>query len=274
MKYGLAEGARTPAVEVAGVTFGYGPGATILDDVSIRVEEGEFVSIVGPSGCGKTTLLNCIAGFDAPDAGDILIRDKAVEGVAAGRAAFMFARDTLLPWRTAAGNIELAILLRDKHVRKVSRSRAEIKTEVESLLERVNLTGAGDLKIDELSQGMRQRVALARTLAMDAPLILMDEPFGALDAQTRVTIQNEFLSVWERERRSVILITHDIAEAIVMSDRIVVLGGRPAKVLADIDVDLPRPRNAAAVHSENTKLFQEIWELLEKGASAPAGGHR
>jgi NitT/TauT family transport system ATP-binding protein len=257
------------AVSIKDVSFGYGD-INVLENVSVDISEGEFLSIVGPSGCGKTTLLNCVAGFAFPDHGEIRLRGHVVDNVAAGKAAFMFAKDTLLPWRTAFGNIELAVILRDKHVRKVAQSRSAVRAEVNSLLDRVGLKGAGNKKVDELSHGMRQRVALARTLAMDAPLILMDEPFGALDAQTRVNIQNEFLKVWEQERRTVVLITHDIAEAIVMSDRIIVLGGKPARVLADLKVDLPRPRNVTQIHSENSMLFQEIWKLLEVAGSPSA----
>jgi NitT/TauT family transport system ATP-binding protein len=238
------------AVSISDVTYRYpGSDANVLEDVSIALRDGEFLSIVGPSGCGKTTLLDCVAGFLRPRSGEIRVRGERVEDVVPGRAGFMFARDTLLPWRSAIGNVK------------------EMEEEAQDLLARVGLRGFESYMIDELSQGMRQRVALARTLAIDVPLILMDEPFGALDAQTRVVMQNEFLSVWEKQRRSVMLITHDVAEAIVMSDRIIVLGGRPAGVMADIRVGLPRPRDAVSIHGEGGELFREVWHKLETASS-------
>jgi NitT/TauT family transport system ATP-binding protein len=257
------------AVSISDVTYRYpGSDANVLEDVSIALRDGEFLSIVGPSGCGKTTLLDCVAGFLRPRSGEIRVRGELVEDVVPGRAGFMFARDTLLPWRSAIGNVEIAIRLREKRqlgpVRKTPR---EMEEEAQDLLARVGLRGFESYMIDELSQGMRQRVALARTLAIDVPLILMDEPFGALDAQTRVVMQNEFLSVWEKQRRSVMLITHDVAEAIVMSDRIIVLGGRPAGVMADIRVGLPRPRDAVSIHGEGGELFREVWHKLETASS-------
>ena len=259
------------SVAIRDVSYRYpGSDANVLEGVSISVKRGELLSIVGPSGGGKTTLLNCVAGFMQPSTGEILVEGQRVEGVVAGRAAFMFARDTLLPWRSALGNVELAVRLRERLRPRAQRlPSSQFAVQARSLLGRVGLTGYEDYRIEELSQGMRQRVALARTLAMDVALILMDEPFGALDAQTRVVIQNEFLSVWEKQRRSVILITHDVAEAILMSDRVIVLGGRPAKVIADIEVKLARPRNSATIHVDGAELFSEIWGKLEMASAKP-----
>jgi NitT/TauT family transport system ATP-binding protein len=256
---------QTDAVSVVDLTYRY-PGTSndVLRNVSLSLREGEFLSIVGPSGCGKTTLLDCVAGFLMPFSGEVRVNGERVIDVVPGRAGFMFARDTLLPWRSAIGNVELAIALREKRSGRSRRfSSARIHQEAQSLLTRVGLAGFEHYPVDELSHGMRQRVALARTLAINVPLILMDEPFGALDAQTRMVMQNEFLSVWEKQRRSVILITHDVSEAIVMSDRIIVLGGRPAGVMADIPVLLPRPRDVARVHGEGGELFREVWSKLE-----------
>ena len=263
---------ETDAVRIRDLAFRYGNSEKepVLEGVSFNVADGEFVSIVGPSGCGKTTLLNCICGFNQPSHGEIQVYGQAVHDVVAGRAAFMFARDTLLPWRTAEGNVELAIRLREKRRPRTHRvSRTAIAAEARELMGRVGLGGFEEYPIEELSHGMRQRVALARTLAISAPLILMDEPFGALDAQTRIVMQNEFLSVWDTYRRSVVLITHDVAEAIVMSDRVIVLGGAPATVLADISVQLPRPRDPVAIHSthESAELFKSIWAHLREAAS-------
>ncbi len=257
------------AVEIVGLACRYpGSQANVLEDISISVRQGEFLSIVGPSGGGKTTLLNCVAGYIGPHAGEIRVGGAKVDGVIAGRAAFMFARDALLPWRSALGNVELAIRIRERRKSRAARaSGKEMVAEAKALLARAGLVGYENYMIEELSQGMRQRVALARTLAVKAPLILMDEPFGALDAQTRAVMQNEFLSVWEKERRSVILITHDVAEAILMSDRIIVLGGRPARIMADIKVPLGRPRDASTIHTDGSGLFQEVWAQLEAASS-------
>lgn len=259
------------AVAIKHLSYRYpGTDTNVLEGVSISVKRGELLSIVGPSGGGKTTLLNCIAGFMQPTSGEIRIDGQPVEDVVAGRAAFMFARDTLLPWRSALGNVELAVRLRERLKPRSTRlTGSQIADDASALIERVGLKGYEDYRIEELSQGMRQRVALARTLAMDVSLILMDEPFGALDAQTRVAIQNEFLSVWEKQRRSVILITHDVGEAILMSDRIIVLGGRPAGVIADIEVKLARPRNAATIHADGSELFTEIWSKLDAASRKP-----
>ncbi len=261
---------RQDAVAVSNVSYRYpGSDTNVLEHVSVTVKDGEFISIVGPSGCGKTTLLNCIAGFESPQTGDISVYGQQVKSVVGGRAAFMFARDTLFPWRTAQGNVEVAIELRQRRQSRRRRSRSEAVREARELLARVGLQGFESYAVDSLSHGMRQRVALARTLAIDAPVILMDEPFGALDAQTRMIMQNEFLSVWDSLRRSVLLITHDVSEAIVMSDRVIVLGGRPATVLADIVVGLPRPRDAISVHDapESARLFGEIWTRLREAST-------
>jgi NitT/TauT family transport system ATP-binding protein len=228
-----------------------------LDNVSFDVAGGEFLSIVGPSGCGKTTLLNMIEGLITPQRGRVLIGDVPVNRVQAGRAAYMFARDNLLPWRRVLGNVELAM---EMGGRKPSRDRAM------ALLDTVGLRGFESHYPSQLSQGMRQRVALARTLAVEADVWLMDEPFAALDAYTRTTMQSEFTRIWEMSRKTVVLVTHDLVEAVVLADRVVVMSKRPGKIRDIHTIDLPRPRNVLDLHArpEFFAVYQELWNQLRE----------
>jgi len=208
--------------------FGAGPGAVVaLDGLSLSVGRGEFVCVVGASGCGKTTLLNLVAGLDKPTSG-------AIE-TASLRTALMFQEAALFPWLTAAGNVELALRLRGV-------GRAERRRQAAELLGVVRLDGFGDRRPHELSGGMRQRVALARSLAQDAELLLMDEPFGALDAMTRDILHDELENVWRRRGLTVIFVTHNVREAVRLGDRIVLLTSRPGRIAAEFNVDISRPR--------------------------------
>ena len=235
-----------------------GRGVHVLDDVSLNVRPGEFVTLIGPSGCGKTTLLNMIAGFLEPAGGVVRLGGDPVRGVQTRKVAFMFARDNLLPWRTAGGNVRIALELRGE-------GRAS-KAEAEDLLRRVGLGGFENHYPGQLSHGMRQRVALARTLASESSTLLMDEPFGALDAQTRVIVQNEFARIWEQLNRTVLMVTHDLTEAIALSDRVLVMSGRPGRIKAEYEIDLPRPRVVFELLAN--RRFQELvaalWTELEK----------
>jgi NitT/TauT family transport system ATP-binding protein len=218
------------AVSLDGVSkrFGTGPGAVVaLDGLSLSVAQGEFVCVVGASGCGKTTLLNLVAGLDQPTSG-------AIE-TGLSRTALMFQEAALFPWLTAAGNVELALRLRGV-------GRAERRRQAAELLGVVRLDGFGDRRPHELSGGMRQRVALARSLAQDAELLLMDEPFGALDAMTRDLLHDELESVWRRRGLTVIFVTHNVREAVRLGDRIVLLTSRPGRIAAEFAVDISRPR--------------------------------
>jgi NitT/TauT family transport system ATP-binding protein len=217
------------AVTLAGVSKVYGRGAAAvpaLDQVSLAAEPGEFTCLIGASGCGKSTLLNLAAGLDQPTSGEISV---------GGRVALMFQEPALFPWLTAAGNVELA--LRARGVRK-----AERKQRAAELLEAVHLGGFGKKRPHELSGGMRQRVALARALAQDADVLLMDEPFGALDAMTRDLLHDELDRVCEGRNLTVLFVTHNVREAVRLGDRVVLLSSRPGRVIAEYKVPIERPR--------------------------------
>ncbi len=226
---GRGVAAPAPAVRIADVSkrFGTGPAAVLaLDRVSLDVERGEFLCIVGASGCGKSTLLNLVAGLDAPSAGTVDVQ---------GRVALMFQEAALLPWRTAAQNVELALKLR-----KVP--RAERRAQALELLSLVRLQDFADKRPHELSGGMRQRVALARALGQGADVLLMDEPFGALDAITRDVLHDEVERVAAEQQLTTIFVTHNVREAARLGDRIVLLSSRPGRVAAEFGVPVERPR--------------------------------
>jgi NitT/TauT family transport system ATP-binding protein len=247
------------ALEVQDVSHRFGrseddPWATT--GVSFSVPRGQFLSIVGPSGCGKTTVLNMMAGLIRPSHGEVLRDGKPADRVSRS-VGYMFARPGLMPWRTVEKNISLGL-----EFRKIP--GAERRRDTERLLELVDLTTFRDAYPAELSQGMRQRVALARTLAIDPSYLLMDEPFGALDAQTKVVMHEEFTKVWEGTGKTVVFVTHDVAEAISLSDRVIVFSARPGRVKADIAIDLPRPRHPDELRfdSRYQEYFEQIWTLL------------
>jgi NitT/TauT family transport system ATP-binding protein len=219
-----------PAIALQGVTkvFGHGPGAVAaLDGISLRVDHGEFVCLVGASGCGKSTLLNLIADLDVASAGTISRR--------CSRVALLFQDAALFPWLTVARNVELSLRLRG--VGKGAR-----RDRVAELLETVHLRGFAEHRPHELSGGMRQRVALARALAQDPELLLMDEPFGALDAITRDLLHDELERIWSATALTVVFVTHNVREAVRLGDRVVLLTSRPGRVKSEFAVDLPRPR--------------------------------
>jgi NitT/TauT family transport system ATP-binding protein len=216
-------------VTLAGVSKVYGRGRAAvhaLDQVSLTASPGEFTCLIGASGCGKSTLLSLVAGLDTPSAGEI--------GVG-GRVALMFQEPGLFPWLTAAANVELALRARGA-------GKAERRAKAAELLETVHLGGFGKKRPHELSGGMRQRVALARALAQDADVLLMDEPFGALDAMTRDLLHDELDRVCAGRNLTVLFVTHNVREAVRLGDRVVVLSSRPGRVIAEYPVPIPRPR--------------------------------
>lgn len=228
-----------------------------LDHVSFEVEQGEFISLAGPSGCGKTTLLNAIAGLMVPTTGRITLAGSAP---AAGRqdVAYMFATDCLLPWRRTIENVEFAM-----EVRGVPEDERRLRAR--QLLERVGLKGFELAYPSQLSRGMRQRAALARTFALDSQVLLMDEPFGALDAQTKLILERLLLSLWEQgERRTVLFVTHDLHEALVLSDRVLVFSRSPGRLKGDYRLSFPRPRDPLALQSsdEYHQVFTRLWADL------------
>ncbi len=230
---------------------------TAVADASITVGDGEFVSIVGPTGCGKSTLLNVAAGLLEPTEGDISVYGKSLEGLNR-QAGYLFQADALMPWRTALGNVTAGLEYR----RMAPKDAEELGRK---WLARVGLNGHHERFPHQLSGGMRKRVALAQTLIMDPKIILMDEPFSALDVQTRVLMENELLALWMADKKSVMFITHDLEEAISLSDRVIILSAGPGThPIAEFVLDLPRPRDVSEVRMTPrfVELHHHIWETL------------
>ncbi len=238
----------------------------VLDDVSLQVAPGEFVALVGPSGCGKTTLLNLCAGLIAtPAQAHLHVCGEAVQ-LGGPRAAYMLARDSLLPWATALDNAAFGLQVHGQ-------SKPDARAVAKKMLARVGLQGFEQSYPKALSHGMRQRVALARTFALDAPLMLMDEPFGALDAQTKLQLQDLLLSLCQESQRSVIFVTHDLSEAIAVADRVLVMSARPGRMVADMRIDLPRPRSIRVLQGDAHfhEIYAQLWSHLEQGWTHHAG---
>jgi len=227
------------AIESLSKSFDTTRGTThlALSDISLRTKEGEFVSILGPSGCGKSTLLYIVGGFVQPTAGRVAVAGKRVTGPGPDRGP-VFQEFALFPWKTVLGNVMYGLLEQG-----VAKQQAEAKAR--ALIALVHLTGYEKFYPKELSGGMKQRVAIARTLAYGPSILLMDEPFGALDAHTRTGLQNELLEIWERDRKTVLFVTHSVEEAVFLSDRVVVLTRTPGRIKSIVDIDLSRPRRRA-----------------------------
>jgi NitT/TauT family transport system ATP-binding protein len=237
---------------------------TAIQDATLTVRPGEFVSVVGPTGCGKSTLLNVAAGLLAPSSGEVRVNGAPLAGLN-GKAGYLFQTEALLPWRTALDNVTVGLEFRGV-VREEAVARAE------NWLARVGLRGHGHRYPHQLSGGMRKRVALAQTLILDPEIILMDEPFSALDIQTRQLMENELLELWSADRKSVVFITHDLEEAISLSDRVVILSAGPASCpIGEFEIDLPRPRDVAEIRLTprfielHTKIWQTMKEEVLKG---------
>jgi len=226
----------------------------VLDHIRLEIQSGEFVSVLGPSGCGKSTLLNVIAGLLNPTSGQIFVGDEKVPH-AQSHAAYMQQKDLLLPWRRALPNAMLGAQLNKSNL-----DEAEI--EARKLFEQFDLAGYEQHYPSQLSGGMRQRVALVRTLLTHRPLWLLDEPFGALDALTRMRLQDWILKAWQEVQQSILMVTHDLDEALVLSNRIYVLTPRPAHIHATIEVSLPRPRDRMSV--EFTEAKKALWHVLSE----------
>lgn len=258
-----------PFLEIDGVSKGYGPRdarTEVLADVSLTVERGEFVAIVGPSGSGKTTLLSLLAGLALPDSGVVRLAGAAVTAPGPDRGV-VFQNYSLLPWMTVYENVALAV---DQVFRDWTPERR--REQVERHIALVNLTPARDKRPSELSGGMRQRVSVARALATNPEILLLDEPLSALDALTRATLQDEIERIWEQDRKTVLLVTNDVDEGILLADRIVVLSAGPRATLGvPVAVDLPRPRNRKALNHDPHFVRirgQVIEALLRSGARA------
>ena len=238
-----------PPLVVDNVSKAYGTGAdrvAALDGISLTVEEQDFVCVVGASGCGKSTLLNLLAGLDRPTSGSVSVRDGT---------ALMFQESALFPWLTVSGNVELALRLRGV-------GRAERRQRAAELLETVHLGGFGRKRPHELSGGMRQRVALARAFAQDAEILLMDEPFGALDAMTRDVLHHEMERLWHDRALTVVFVTHNVREAVRLGNRVVMLSSRPGRVVEEFAVPFERPRRIES--PEVSSLAGEITQRLRE----------
>jgi NitT/TauT family transport system ATP-binding protein len=248
----------TSALEVVGLrkTFAKdGKAIEILDVERFTAREGEFITIIGPSGCGKSTLLHMMGGFIGADAGEIRVYGQQVKEPGPDRG-MMFQEFALFPWKTVAGNVAWGLETQGA-------PRAKINQVVAKYLE---MTGLADFRNHypaELSGGMKQRVALARVLAFDPKVLLMDEPFGALDAQTRETMQEEVTRLWERTGKTIVFVTHDIEEAVYLGDRVVVLSARPGRIREEVKIDLPRPRGLEIKKSMQCHEYRNhIWDLI------------
>jgi NitT/TauT family transport system ATP-binding protein len=230
---------------------------TAVADTTLAIAPGEFVSVVGPTGCGKSTLLNVGAGLLSPSSGSVRVFGEELAGVNR-RAGYMFQAEALMPWRSALENVLAGLQFRGMEETAAHRL-------AEEWLARVGLQGFGDRYPHQMSGGMRKRVALAQTLILDPDIILMDEPFSALDIQTRQLMENEVLDLWSAKKKAVLFITHDLDEAIAMSDRVVVLSAGPAThPIGEFTIDLPRPRDVAEVraHPRFVELHTQIWGVL------------
>ena len=251
-----------PKLEVSNLTKGFPRGRgevmPVLEDISFAVADLEFVAIVGPSGCGKSTFLRIVDGLIPPDRGAIRINGRAVDGPGHGRG-MVFQSFDLFPWRTAIGNVEFGLEMMDV-------SRRECRARAQRWIDLVGLRGFEHSYPHQLSGGMQQRVGLARALAIEPEVLLMDEPFGALDVQTRDLLQDELLAIWQRERKTVVFVTHSIEEAIYLADRIVLFTPRPARIERVLDVPFGRPRTEDVKSTPRfVELRREIWQSLKHG---------
>ncbi|HEX2567842.1 MAG TPA: ABC transporter ATP-binding protein [Burkholderiales bacterium] len=251
--------AEPVGIAIEGVSKSFGTLQALVG-IDIGVKAGEFLSLIGPSGCGKTTLLKSIAGLNPIDAGRIVIGGRTVSGPGGHEASLVFQDFALLPWATVRENAEFGLLLRG--VPPSERAEAARKA-----LHKVGLAGSFEQAYPaQLSGGMQQRVGLARALAVNPQVLLMDEPFASIDEQTRRILQDDLLRMWQEERKTVVLVTHSMEEAIYLSDRVVVLSPRPGRVHKVLDVPLPRPRQALDVRASGdfARLVDELWQILKK----------
>jgi NitT/TauT family transport system ATP-binding protein len=271
-------GAHAAGVELVGATKRFvtpdGGAFTALRDFNLTIEPGQFCAVVGPTGCGKSTTLTLVSGLDRPSAGSVTVAGHPVSGITQG-TSFMFQADALMPWKTVVGNVMMGPLFHGV-------PKQEARARATDWLRRVGLAGFEDHRPHQLSGGMRKRVALAAALINEPSVLLMDEPFGALDVQTKAIMSNELLGLWEQTRPTVIFVTHDLEEAIALADKVVVVTASPGTVKAVYDVDLPRPRGAVQeirFGERFQELHHQIWGALReeverayaRTAAAPGG---
>jgi len=256
-------------IDNVGMSFDTPAGCfTALRDIKLTIAQGEFISLIGHSGCGKSTLLNLIAGLTLPTSGSLICAGREIAGPGPDRGV-VFQNHSLLPWLTCHGNVHLAV----ERVFGASESKAELKARTDAALALVGLGHAAHKRPHEISGGMKQRVGIARALAMEPRVLLMDEPFGALDALTRAHLQDELLGIVAKTRSTVVMVTHDVDEAVLLSDRIVMLTNGPAATIGDIlAVDLPRPRERLALAEDPAyhHLRSAVLEFLYQKERRPA----
>lgn len=250
----------TPIIELANVTKAYrskGKNVLALKDVTLAVEPGSFTTFIGPSGCGKSTLLKIIAGVALPYEGYLRYKSRDITSIN-NDIGFITQDSNLFPWLTLGENVELALKIRG--MEKERRTRL-----TQQFIDTMQLTGFENHYPFELSGGMQKRGSIIRTLIYDPDIILMDEPFGPLDAQTRMLLQDELLRVWDENKKTILFVTHDLTEAIALSDKVVLFTGRPGTVKRVFDVPLTRPRNVFEIHNEKgfTEIYHEIWQYFK-----------
>jgi len=252
-----------PDISLSGLGKTFADGTEAVRPISLRFSAGETTALVGPSGCGKSTLLRMIAGLEEPSEGEVSIGGRLPEEVRRDAGlSIAFQDPSLLPWRTVRGNIELAL--------KLARHRAR-PSDIDGLIELVGLTGFGDTRPGSLSGGMRQRAAIARCLSTEPRLLLLDEPFGAVDELTRRQLAQDLPRIWEARGTTTLLVTHSVSEAVTLADRILVFTPRPAELVADIAVPIPRPRAEADTTSETARAIAEsVTAALSEGIAARA----
>ena len=255
----------TVALDLQGVACTFvskdqpGQRYTAVKDVNLTVGAGEFVSVVGPTGCGKSTLLNVAAGLLTPSTGAVTVFGQPLQGINK-RAGYMFQAESLMPWRTALANVSAGLQFRGV-------PEEQAAAQANEWLRRVGLGGFGDRYPHQMSGGMRKRVSLAQTLVLDPDIILMDEPFSALDIQTRQLMENELLDIWQAKKKAVLFITHDLDEAIALSDRVVVMSAGPGShPMGDFTIDIERPRDVAEIKTTPRflELHAAIWAVLRE----------
>ncbi len=252
-----------PAVELKSVRRDFamssGDMYTAVHDINLEIPDGKFVSVVGPTGCGKSTVLNVVAGLLSPTEGQVLSYGKPVSGINS-RAGYLFQQETLLPWKTILDNARIGLSMRGV-------SGRESKKEATAWLKRVGLAGFEDRYPHQLSGGMRKRASIAQVWVTDPDILLMDEPFSSLDVQTRQVMENELLQLWQGSNKSVLCITHDLDEAIALSDEVVLLSSGPASsIVGRYEIDLPRPRDLLTVRDQPgfTEIYNKIWSQLRQ----------
>lgn len=235
-----------------------------IRSVSQRINKGEFVTIIGPSGCGKTTLFEIIGGLKRPSSGEIYIHNQRITSPHPS-ISMVFQEESIFPWRTVIENVEFGLELKNED-KKTRREKSQ------RVIELVGLQGFENRHPRELSGGMKQRVAIARALALDPEILLMDEPFGALDQQTRLILGGELLRIWERTKKTILFVTHDISESILLSDRVWVMSHRPSVIKEIVEIDIPRPRDTSTVTLKRfNELSNHLWELLRPESEKALG---